>query len=170
MFLSSYHHEIFKSYYQWQKWCPWERSKSEVKGQGHRGQNPTQPFPDHNITMSRPRALIQVCSTPICMVQCTYLITTGGIPHLYNRGSSMLHLSAEIFISTGEWGVQMPPLTSENSHFLRSGPQEATLVMTPVWIHIWWWNDAQSLMLLRTQTLGNGRGTGRSKVSFGRVC
>ena len=23
----------------------------------------------------------------------------------------------------------MPPLTSENSHFLRSGPQEATLVM-----------------------------------------
>ena len=38
-------------------------------------------------------------------------------------------LSAEIFISTGEWGVQMPPLTSENSHFLRSGPQEATLVM-----------------------------------------
>ena len=38
-------------------------------------------------------------------------------------------LSAEIFISTGEWGVQMPPLTSENSHFLRSGPQEAILVM-----------------------------------------
>ena len=38
-------------------------------------------------------------------------------------------LSAEIFISTGEWRVQMPPLTSENSHFLRSGPQEAALVM-----------------------------------------
>ena len=38
-------------------------------------------------------------------------------------------LSAEIFISKGECGVQMPPLTSENSHFLRSGPQEATLVM-----------------------------------------
>ena len=38
-------------------------------------------------------------------------------------------LSAEIFISTVEWGVQMPPLTSENSYFLRSGPQGATLVM-----------------------------------------
>ena len=38
-------------------------------------------------------------------------------------------LSAEIFISTGEWGVQMPPLTSENSYFLQSGPQGATLVM-----------------------------------------
>ena len=38
-------------------------------------------------------------------------------------------LYAEIFISTGGWGVQMPPLTSENSYFLRSGPQGATLVM-----------------------------------------
>ena len=38
-------------------------------------------------------------------------------------------LSAEIFISTGEWGVQMPPLTPENSHFLRSGAQETALVM-----------------------------------------
>ena len=43
--------------------------------------------------------------------------------------SGLLVLSAEIFISTGEWGVQMPPLAAENSHFLRSGPQEAALVM-----------------------------------------
>ena len=33
--------------------------------------------------------VIQVCSTPLCMVQCTHLITTDGTPHLYNRGSSM---------------------------------------------------------------------------------
>ena len=26
---------------------------------------------------------------PLCMVQCTHLITTGGTLHLYNRGSSM---------------------------------------------------------------------------------
>ena len=37
--------------------------------------------------------------------------------------------SADIFISTGKWGVQMPPLTAENSHFLWSGPQETALVM-----------------------------------------
>ena len=43
-------------------------------------------------------------------------------------------LSTEIFISTGEWGVQMPPLTYENSHFLRSGPQEATLVMSTIYL------------------------------------
>ena len=132
--------------------------------------------------------VIQVCSTPNCMVQCTHLITTGGTPHLYNRWSSMQVdsefwskdtysvqisfiqtlklidfswtirlcqwqnvltfneknnfltvsclsglLSAEIFISTGEWGVLMPPLTEEKSHFLRSGPREATLVMK--WIN-----------------------------------
>ena len=28
MFLTSYHHEIFRSYYHWQKWCPCERSRS----------------------------------------------------------------------------------------------------------------------------------------------
>ena len=36
------------------------------------------------ITMARPWALIQVCSTHICMVQCTHLTTTRGTPHLYN--------------------------------------------------------------------------------------
>ena len=41
MFPSSYHHEIFRSHYQWQKWRPCKRSRSEVKGQGHIGHNPT---------------------------------------------------------------------------------------------------------------------------------
>ena len=30
MFPSSYHHEIFRSYYQWQKWRPCKRSKFKV--------------------------------------------------------------------------------------------------------------------------------------------
>ena len=38
-------------------------------------------------------------------------------------------LSAEIFISTGELGVQMPTLTEENSPFLWSGNQEVSMVM-----------------------------------------
>ena len=67
-------------------------------------------------------------------------------------------LSAEIFISTGEWGVQMPPLTSENSHFLRSGPQGSTLVM---WYFIAWarlqWRPAASCFCWRTLTCGSGR-------------
>ena len=51
MFPSSYH-EIFRSYYQWQKWRPCKRSRSEVKGQGHRGHNPTLPFPDCNSSLN----------------------------------------------------------------------------------------------------------------------
>ena len=41
MFPSSYHHVIFRSYYHGQKWWPCKRSRSEVKGHGHRGQHPT---------------------------------------------------------------------------------------------------------------------------------
>ena len=41
LFPSLYHHEISRSYYHGQKWCPCKRSRSEVKGQGHRGQHPT---------------------------------------------------------------------------------------------------------------------------------
>ena len=66
MFPSSYHPKIFRRDYQWRKWCPCKRSRSEVKGRGNRGRFRT---------------------------------------------------------------------------------------VTPVWIHIWWWNDAQSLMLLRRGSL-----------------
>ena len=41
LFPSSYHHEIYRSYYLWQKWDPYKISRSSIKGQGHRGQNPT---------------------------------------------------------------------------------------------------------------------------------
>ena len=41
VFPSSYHHEIFRGYYHGQRWCLCKRSRSEVKGQGHRGQHPT---------------------------------------------------------------------------------------------------------------------------------
>ena len=52
MFPSLYHHEIFRSYYHGQKWCPRKRSRSEVKGQSHRGHDPTWPFPDSNSSLN----------------------------------------------------------------------------------------------------------------------
>ena len=68
--LPSLHHpEIFRSYYQWQVWCPCKRSRSKVK--------------------------VTEVMTPL-------------------------------------------------GHFW---------TVTPVWIHIWQWNDAQSLMLLRRGAL-----------------
>ena len=64
-FSSLYHHEIFRSDYHWQRWCPYERSRSKVK---------------------------------------------------------------------------VTEVKTQFSHFR---------TITPVWIHIWWWNDAQSLMWCR---------------------
>ena len=69
MFPSSYHHEIFRSYYQWQKWRPCKRSRSKVK------------VTEVNTQLNRFRTV------------------------------------------------------------------------TPVWIHIWWWNYAYSLMMLRRGAL-----------------
>ena len=37
IYTSSYHHQIFRSYCHWQKWCPCKRSRSEVKGGGYSG-------------------------------------------------------------------------------------------------------------------------------------
>ena len=69
MFPSSYHHEIFRSYYQWQKWRPCKRSRSKVK-------------------------------------------VTEVTTQLYRFRT-----------------------------------------VTPVWIHIWWWNDAYSSIMLRRGAL-----------------
>ena len=69
MFLSSYHHEFFRSYYHWQKWCPCKRSRSKVK-------------------VTEVKTILALFRT-----------------------------------------------------------------VTPVRIHIWWWNNAKSLMLLRRDAL-----------------
>ena len=66
---SSYHHEIFRSYYQWQQWRPCKRSKSKVK---------------------------------------------------------------------------VTEVATQLNRFR---------TVTPVWIHIWWWNDAYSLIMLRRGAL-----------------
>ena len=57
MFPSWYHNEIFRSYYQWQKRCPCKRWRSEVKVQGHNGENPISPFPDCNYSLNSHMAM-----------------------------------------------------------------------------------------------------------------
>ena len=51
------HHRIIMSYYQWQKCRPCKRSRSEVKGQGHKGQHSTWAFPDCNSSLNSPMAM-----------------------------------------------------------------------------------------------------------------
>ena len=57
MFPSLYHNAIFRSYYQWQKRCPCKRWRSEVKVQGHKGENPISPFPDCNYSLNSHMAM-----------------------------------------------------------------------------------------------------------------
>ena len=55
MFMSLYHHEIFTSYYHWQKWCPCNRSRSAIKGRGHRCQSkfaPNRVFSNCNFILN----------------------------------------------------------------------------------------------------------------------
>ena len=76
MFPSSFHHEIFRSYYQWQKWLPCKRSRSEVKGKGHRGHNPTSPFPDCNSSFN----------SHMMMKSCKWLDDTKERCHIVFQG------------------------------------------------------------------------------------
>ena len=57
MFPSSYHLEIFRSYYHWPTWCPYKRSRSEIKAQGHRGHDPIWRFLDRNCSLNSHMAM-----------------------------------------------------------------------------------------------------------------
>ena len=63
MFPSSYHHEIFRSYYHSQKWCPCKRSRSKVK------------VTEVNTQLSRFRTLNSSLNSHMAMKSCTQLET-----------------------------------------------------------------------------------------------
>ena len=117
MFSSSYNHEIFRSYYQWQKWCPCKRSRSEVKGQGHRGHDPIQPFPDRNSSLN----------SHIAMKWCIQLDVA------WERGPIVFQGHPSIFKVTR---------LKKSSNLTQIGRFRT---VTPVWIHQWLRNGAQSL-------------------------
>ena len=117
MFPSSYHHEIFRSYYHWQKEGPYKRSRSEVKGQSHRGHNPTWRFPDYNSSLN----------PPMIMKWCTKL---EGVQE---RCPIVLQDVPSNFMVTS-W--------DKNSLILTQIGRFRTV--TPVRIHLWLWNVAQS--------------------------
>ena len=97
----SHHHEIFNSYYQWQKWGPCKRSKSEVKAT------------EDKTPLSR------------------FWTVTPLWNHIWwwNDGQNLMLLSKR--------GALL---------FFKVIRIERFRTVTPVWIHRWIWNDAQSLM------------------------
>ena len=119
MFLSSYHHEIFRSYYQWQKWCPCKRSRSEVQGQGHRGHNPTLPFPVCNSSLKFTYDDEMMHIAWLCL---------GEVPYCFSRSS------VKFFFKVTR--------LQKSSNLTQIGRFRT---VTPVWIHQWLRNAAQSL-------------------------
>ena len=79
------------------------------------------------------------------------------------RPSHLFH-HAPIIVSSGNF-QELLPMTKSDVHAKGQGQRSKVKVtkvdtqlnrfrtVTPVWIHIWWWNDAYSLMVLRRGAL-----------------
>ena len=95
MFPSSYHHEIFRSYCQWQKWCPYKSSRSEVKGQGHKGQSPFSRF--WTVTTCLNSHGDEIMPTAWCCL--------GEVPYYFSRSSVKFqgHTTKKIISSYPNW-------------------------------------------------------------------
>ena len=80
---------------------------------------------------------------------------------IFRPSVCLLHLFDYVPIIVSSWNFQeLLPMTEVTS--MQKVKVKVTEVntqlsrfrtVTPVWIHIWWWNDAQSLMLFRRGAL-----------------
>ena len=122
MFPSSYRHEIFRSYYQWQKWRPCKKSRSEVKGQGHRALKivkfePNWVFPDCHSSLNSPMATEWCTKLEVVWKKCP-IVFQGHPSNCKVRRLKKLSLLTQI---------------------------RSLRTVTPVWIHQWLRNDEQSM-------------------------
>ena len=83
-----------------------------------------------------PSVCLSVCYTFLTMFPSSYHQFSGVI----TNDRSDVHAKSQGQRSK----VKVTEVNTQLSHFQ---------TVTPVWIHIWWWNDAQSLMLLRRGAL-----------------
>ena len=97
------------------------------------------------ITMVGLWMVIQVCSTPLCMVQWTHLITTA---HLYNRGSSMQ-------VNSLHFGANDISLHQQCTDFLHSNTQINCFFMNRVGV-----NSIPELELQLNSNSNSGIGIG----------
>ena len=116
--LWSHYRIIFRSYYQWQEWCPYKKSRSWVKGQGHRCHNPTEPFPDCNSSLNSQMMKKWYIKLDVAYERCPIIFQFHPSNFKVTRNKKWLILTLI----------------------------ERFLTVTLVRIHRWLWNDAQSLM------------------------
>ena len=160
MFPSSYHHEIFRSYYHGQKWCPCTRS--EVKCQGHRGVNTQlsrlrtrtkvwihtwQWNHAHSWKQHRKGALLFF--EVICQISRSHGSKNCGIwPRL---GVSGLYLQFDF--TNGYEMIHKAWSSIEEVPYFFSRSSIKLQGHTALKIYWWHWNDAQSLMYHRRGAL-----------------
>ena len=79
-----------RCYYPWQKWFPCKRSRSEVKGQGHSGQNPICPFPDCN-SQGRTWAVLYV--EAVLFIYGAAVKMLGEYPKRFRQGTKVTKIN-----------------------------------------------------------------------------
>ena len=88
-----------------------------------------------------------------------FLAATKQLYKWYFPSVRLSHLFDYVPIILSSWNFQkLLPMTKVRSMQKVKVTEVTTQLnrfrtVTPVWIHIWWWNDAYSLMLLRTGAL-----------------
>ena len=83
-----------------------------------------------------PSVCLSVTPFPLCSHYCTILKFSG----VFTNHKSDVHAKGQGQRSK----VKATEVTTQLNSFR---------TVTPVWIHIWWWNDAYSLMMLRRGAL-----------------
>ena len=144
---------------------PYCFSRSSVKFQGQTALkiaefDPDWAFPDCNSSLNSPMATKWCTKLEVALKRC---------PIVFSWDEAAIWLVLSVCLSVRHTFLTMLPSSYHHEIFrsYHQGPgvrsmQKVTEVttqlnrfrtVTPVWIHIWWWNDTYSLMLLRRGAL-----------------
>ena len=150
---------------------PYCFSRSSVKFQGHKALkivkfDPNWPFLDSNSSLNIPMATKWCTKLEVALKRCPIVFSCDqALWMVFSVRPSvrLSHLFDYVPIIVSSWNFQ------ELSHWTRVRSMQKVKVrgqghrghdpnfrfrtVTPVWIHIWWWNDTYSLMLLRRGAL-----------------
>ena len=166
--------------YMWIFLVPWirttklmsmPRSRSEVEGQGHRVQSKFYPnFPDHNSRLNSQMATKWYTSLEVAQKRCPFVFSCDQaalwMVQSVRLSVCLSHLFDYVPIIVSSWNFEeLLPMIKVTSMQKGQGQRSKVKVtevntqlnhfriVTPVWIHIWWWNYAYSLMMLRRGAL-----------------
>ena len=174
MFPSSYHHKIFSSYYHRPTWCPCKRSRSKVKVTEvmtpFSGFRTVTPVWIHIWQWNDAQCLMLLRRGALLILAATKQLYKWYFPSV--RPSVCLSVCPSVtpFWLCSHHRIIMKfsgVITSDRSDVHAKGQGQRSKVkvtevttqlyrfrtVTPVWIHIWWWNDAYSFIMLRRGAL-----------------